>query len=154
MSILNAHRTFSELEQEYSTQSLSSSTNKTAATIIGDDQSIQLPSYKDTRYKSSIDSNREHTMMMEDIDLGNTDSVLTKKKRRWMVFRRIAYIVIMNAAIPIALYYILKSHLPAVWALVLSTTPTIISVIVQAMFMKRIDSIGVAVIFGKLIKSH
>jgi hypothetical protein len=148
---LSAHRTFSELEQEYSTQSISSSTNKTATVIGEDDQSMRLqkypPSYQDTQHKSSasIDSSIGERMILED---ETADSIMTKKKRRWMVFRRIAYIVIMNAAIPIALYYILKSHLPAVWALVLSSTPTIISVIVQAIFMKRIDSIGVAVIFG------
>jgi hypothetical protein len=55
----------------------------------------------------------------------------------------------MNAALPIALYYVLKPYLPIVWALVLSSTPTIISVIVQAIFLRKIDSIGVAVIFGK-----
>lgn len=78
----------------------------------------------------------------------HTNVLSSKKQKRWFLFKKISYIVVMNAIIPIALYYILKSHLPAVWALVLSTTPTIISVIIQAIFLKRIDSIGVAVIFG------
>lgn len=80
----------------------------------------------------------------------NKDILSSKKQKRWFIIKKISYIVVMNAIIPIVLYYILKSHLPAVWALVLSTTPTIISVIVQAIFLKRIDSIGVCVIFGRL----
>ncbi|KAI9304860.1 hypothetical protein BJ944DRAFT_162815 [Cunninghamella echinulata] len=58
---------------------------------------------------------------------------------------------IMNAAIPIGLYYILKSYVPPVWALVLSSIPTILSVIVQAIFMRRIDSIGAGVILGFIL---
>lgn len=130
-------RTFSDIEHEYSTQSFVSSADRTTA--VEDD--IQLKPYPPPSYST--------TQVVEKSSCHDNDSVMSKKKRRWMVFRRIAYIVIMNAAIPIALYYILKEHLPAVWALVLSSTPTIISVIVQAIFMKRIDSIGVAVIFGK-----
>ncbi|KAI8088070.1 uncharacterized protein B0P05DRAFT_356507 [Gilbertella persicaria] len=57
----------------------------------------------------------------------------------------------MNAALPIALYYVLKSHLSSVWALVLSSTPTIVSVIAQAIFIRKIDSIGLAVIFGFIL---
>lgn len=127
-------RTFSEIEHEYSTQSFVSSADRTTA--VEDD--IQLKPYPPSYTTEVIEKNNN-----------DNESIMSKKKRRWLVFRRVAYIVIMNAAIPIALYYILKEHLPAVWALVLSSTPTIISVIVQAIFMKRIDSIGVAVIFGK-----
>ncbi|KAI8371697.1 uncharacterized protein BYT42DRAFT_548518 [Radiomyces spectabilis] len=54
----------------------------------------------------------------------------------------------MNAALPIALYYILKPHIAPVWALILSSTPTIISVILQVIFVRRIDTIGIAVIVG------
>lgn len=131
-------RTFSEIEHEYSTQSFVSSADRT--TTVEDD--IQLKPYPPSYTTEVIEKNKSDS---------DNDSIMSKKKRRLLVFRRIAYIVIMNAAIPIALYYILKEHLPAVWALVLSSTPTIISVIVQAIFMKRIDSIGVAVIFGIII---
>ncbi|KAI9489084.1 hypothetical protein BDB00DRAFT_771316 [Zychaea mexicana] len=65
--------------------------------------------------------------------------------------RRIAYIVIVNAVTPILLYYALKPHLPPVWALVLSSTPTIISVLIQATFLRYIDTIGVASICGFLV---
>lgn len=129
-------RTFSEIEHEYSVQSFVSSADRTTA--VEDD--IQLKPYPPPSYTTEVIEKNKGS--------SDDDSIMSKKKRRWLVFRRIAYIVIMNAAIPIALYYILKEHLPAVWALVLSSTPTIISVIVQAIFMKRIDSIGVAVIFG------
>ncbi|KAI8644703.1 hypothetical protein BD408DRAFT_412769 [Parasitella parasitica] len=127
-------RTFSEIEHECSAQSFVSSADRTTAVEVD----IQLKPYPPSYTKDVIEKNAAD----------DNDSILSKKKRRWLVFRRVAYIVVMNAAIPIALYYILKEHLPAVWALVLSSTPTIISVIVQAIFMKRIDSIGVAVIFG------
>lgn len=130
-------RTFSEVEHEHSTQTFVSSADK--ITVQND---IQLKPYPSTYTTKAIEKNKPNN---------DDESIMSKKKRRWFVFRRIAYIVIMNAAIPIVLYYILKEHLPAVWALVLSSTPTIISVIVQAIFMKRIDSIGVAVIFGILI---
>lgn len=143
----NTARTLSEIERETSTcHSFTSSADRTTA--VEDQYSIKLdfypPSYKDLpSRKHSIEEPIENKPTLEGID------TMSKRKRRWLVFRRVAYIVIMNAAIPIALYYVLKPHLPAVWALVLSTTPTIISVIVQAIFMKRIDSIGVGVIFGK-----
>ncbi|CEP13961.1 hypothetical protein [Parasitella parasitica] len=130
-------RTFSEIEQECSAQSFVSSADRTTA--VEDD--IQLKPYPPS-YTTDV---------MEKSNSDDNASILSKKRRRWLVFRRVAYIVIMNAAIPIALYYVLKEHLPAVWALVLSSTPTIISVIVQAIFMKRIDSIGVAVIFGFIL---
>ncbi|KAI8066450.1 hypothetical protein BC940DRAFT_302895 [Gongronella butleri] len=87
----------------------------------------------------------------EDTDLVDRESIFARKKRRRLVIRRIAYMLLMNAAIPIALYYILKPHIAAVWALVISSTPTILSVIVQAIFMRRVDSIGIAVIFGFIL---
>ncbi|SAM09226.1 hypothetical protein [Absidia glauca] len=87
----------------------------------------------------------------EDDDLSDSHSIFARKKRRALMVRRITYMVVMNAAIPIALYYILKAHIPAVWALVLSSTPTIVSVIIQAIFMRRVDSIGIAVIFGFIL---
>ncbi|KAK4516328.1 uncharacterized protein ATC70_011298 [Mucor velutinosus] len=133
-------RTFSEIEHEYSTQPFVSSADR--RTAVEDD--IQLKPYPPSYTTQVIEKSKASSHP-------DNDSIMSKKKRRWFVFRRIAYIVIMNAAIPIALYYILKEHLPAVWALVLSSTPTMISVIVQAMFMKRIDSIGVAVIFGFIL---
>lgn len=158
----NVHGIFPDQEEKYSTRSVSPCMNKTAI-VLGEDQSIQRekypPSYKTIRHENNgIDSiGTQELIVIENTDLGNThddtESVLVKKKRRWIAFRRIVYILVMNAAIPIALYYILKSHFPAVWALVLSSTPTIISVIVQAMFMKRIDSIGVVVVFGKRCKT-
>ncbi|KAI8972783.1 hypothetical protein BDB01DRAFT_854432 [Pilobolus umbonatus] len=73
---------------------------------------------------------------------------LSASQKKWMIIRRLSYIVMMNAIIPIVLYYLLKPHFPPVWALVLSTTPTILSVLAQALFMKRVDSFGVAVLFG------
>ncbi|KAF7728672.1 hypothetical protein EC973_005709 [Apophysomyces ossiformis] len=77
--------------------------------------------------------------------------ILTRRQRRWFVVRRVIYIVVMNAAIPIALYNVLKSHIRPVWALVLSTTPTIISVIGQAIFLRHIDTMGVAVVSGFIL---
>ncbi|ORX58686.1 hypothetical protein DM01DRAFT_1381364 [Hesseltinella vesiculosa] len=83
--------------------------------------------------------------------LSDKESIFGRKKRRRLMIRRIAYILIMNGAIPIGLYYILKSHIPPVWALVISSAPTLLSVIVQAIFMRRVDSIGIAVIFGFIL---
>lgn len=144
-------RTLSEIERDSTSPSFASSADRTTA--VEDQYSIKLeqypPSYKEISKQNSIlisEQGNEEQMntksTLEGID------TMSKRKRRWLVFRRIAYIVLMNGAIPIALYYVLKPHLPAVWALVLSSTPTIVSVIVQAIFMKRIDSIGVGVIFG------
>jgi hypothetical protein len=129
---VNAAITLSEIEYQES----ECSTEKTAiddkASIIKQDV-YELESYNDQK----------------GFQIEETESILSKKKRKWLVIRRVSYIIIMNAALPIALYYVLKPYLPIVWALVLSSTPTIISVIVQAIFLRKIDSIGVAVIFGK-----
>lgn len=152
-------RTISEIEYDQLTsrQSIASITTDRTTAVEEDFQSIPLdtypPKYKDlsleihntipaNNFDMSIDSIENHYMR------GTSIMSMSKSKRRWLIFRKVTYIVIMNAAIPIALYYILKSHLPTVWALVLSSTPTIISVIIQAIFMRRIDSIGIAVIFG------
>ncbi|OBZ90707.1 hypothetical protein A0J61_01232 [Choanephora cucurbitarum] len=68
-----------------------------------------------------------------------------KKSKRWFIIRKITYIVVVNAALPITLYCLLKSYMPAVWALVLSSTPTILSVVLQVIFARKIDSIGFGV---------
>lgn len=84
-------------------------------------------------------------------DRDDTDqaSLLSTKTRRWLVLRRITYIVIVNAVTPILLYYALKPYLPTVWALVLSSTPTLVSVLIQGVVLRHIDTIGVASICGK-----
>ncbi|KAI9287964.1 hypothetical protein BC943DRAFT_317504 [Umbelopsis sp. AD052] len=79
------------------------------------------------------------------------DSPLSKRRRRRQALFKALYIILFNAAIPIGLYYALKPHIPAVWALVASTAPTIISVIAQAAIARRLDMIGVAVIFGFIL---
>ncbi|ORZ22627.1 hypothetical protein BCR42DRAFT_488161 [Absidia repens] len=104
---------------------------------------------KSTQQEHELKNNNDNDDY--DDDLTDTHSIFARKKRRALMFRRISYMVVMNAALPIALYYILKSHIPAVWALVLSSTPTILSVIVQAIFMRRVDSIGIAVILGFIL---
>ncbi|KAJ8659878.1 hypothetical protein O0I10_004471 [Lichtheimia ornata] len=83
-------------------------------------------------------------------DRDDTDqaSLLSTKTRRWLVLRRITYIVIVNAVTPILLYYALKPYLPTVWALVLSSTPTLVSVLIQGVVLRHIDTIGVASICG------
>lgn len=149
---LSAHTVinFSEIERE-SSLSYTSSADRTTA--VGDEYSIRLETYPPSYKESSINHKKRQndTLLLnneqEEEPIKNIEA-MSKKQKRWLVFRKVAYIVIMNGAIPISLYYLLKPHLPAVWALVLSSTPTIISVIVQAIFMKRIDSIGVGVIFG------
>lgn len=147
---LSAHTAFtlSEVERE-SSISFSSSADRTTA--VEDQYSIRLEAYPPSYKESTQNHTHKNIALLSDGQEETSMNIetMSKQKRRWLVFKRVAYIIIMNAAIPIALYYILKPHLPAVWALVLSSTPTIISVIVQAIFMKRIDSIGVGVIFGK-----
>lgn len=149
---LNAHTALilSEIERE-SSISFTSSADRTTA--VEDQYSIRLEAYPPSYKESTKNQKHQNGILLNDEQEEPSKNIetMSKKKRRWLVFRRVAYIVIMNAAIPIALYYILKSHLPAVWALVLSSAPTIMSVIVQAIFMKRIDSIGVGVIFGNQI---
>ncbi|CAO3633689.1 unnamed protein product [Cunninghamella blakesleeana] len=86
--------------------------------------------------------------IQNDQDLLDTNSIFAEKKRKRLMIQRVAYMVIMNAVFPISLYYILKHYVPPVWALVLSSIPTILSVIIQAIFMRRIDSVGAGVIFG------
>lgn len=83
-------------------------------------------------------------------DADDFDSILSTKRQCRLVLRRIAYITFMNALIPIVLYMVLKRHLPPVWALVLSTTPTIVSVTLQGIFWRRIDTVGIASISGKI----
>lgn len=82
---------------------------------------------------------------IEEADIGPP---LTTRQRRKKAILRTLYIIVFNAALPIGLYYALKPHIPPVWALVASTAPTIISVIVQAIVARRLDIFGVAVIFG------
>ncbi|CAO3594591.1 unnamed protein product [Absidia cylindrospora] len=123
----------------------------TESSITIADTSIQSTKHdiKSTQHEHELKNNTDNDDY--DDDLTDTHSIFARKKRRALMFRRISYMVVMNAALPIALYYILKSHIPAVWALVLSSTPTILSVIVQAIFMRRVDSIGIAVIFGFIL---
>ncbi|KAI9259661.1 hypothetical protein BDA99DRAFT_561079 [Phascolomyces articulosus] len=87
------------------------------------------------------------------VDENNNDdaSLLSAQAQRCLVMRRITYIVVVNAVTPILLYYILKPYLAPVWALVLSSTPTIISVLIQATFLRHIDTIGIASICGFLV---
>lgn len=146
-------RTLSEIENDHitsRTHSIASSGDRTTA--VEDLNSIPLKCYPPSKSgHHDNDTIEENYMKSSNINNKNKGiESISKKKRRWLIFKKIMYIIIMNAAIPITLYYLLKPHLPAVWALVLSSTPTIISVIVQAIFMKKIDSIGIAVIFGKV----
>jgi hypothetical protein len=93
---------------------------------------------------SDIDMAAEKSNDDDDIE-----NPLSKRQRRKQAIFKALYLILFNAAIPIGLYYALKPHIPAVWALVASTAPTIISVIAQAIIARRLDMIGVAVIFGK-----
>ncbi|KAG2182023.1 hypothetical protein INT43_006949, partial [Umbelopsis isabellina] len=100
--------------------------------------------------KGSDDTLAEDEKNKEDSEVKEEDigPPLTTRQRRKKAILRTLYIIVFNAALPIGLYYALKPHIPPVWALVASTAPTIISVIVQAIVARRLDIFGVAVIFG------
>lgn len=97
-----------------------------------------------TTIENASDSAHELNGQLDDIE-----NPISKRQRRKQALLKALYIIVFNAALPIGLYYALKPHIPAVWALVASTAPTIISVIAQAIVARRLDMIGVAVIFGK-----
>ena len=139
---LSAHtaRTLSEIERHESAHFLT----------VEDKNSIPLAKCKTASSHQKEDISIESVYMKSD-NMDHGIESLSKSKRRWLVFRKITYIVIMNGVIPIVLYYVLKEYLPKVWALVVSNIPTIISVIIQAIFLKRIDSLGIGVIFGFLL---
>lgn len=97
----------------------------------------------------NVSDNGKDEMDLRDSTVEELESPLSKRHRRRQALLKALYIIVFNAALPIGLYYALKPHIPAVWALVASTAPTIISVIAQAIIARRLDMIGVAVIFGK-----
>jgi hypothetical protein len=109
------------------------------------------PAKESTKADSSVDKGSDDTLTETEKNKDeeeDTEPPLTKRQRRKKAILRTLYIIVFNAALPIGLYYALKDHIPPVWALVASTAPTIISVIVQACFARRLDIFGVAVIFG------
>ncbi|KAI8088960.1 uncharacterized protein BX664DRAFT_331820 [Halteromyces radiatus] len=135
-------QTEKELDQQPENEEVSIDFEETIESTIHSNTFNEQPSLK---------NNHDDDEEKEDDDLSDTNTIFARKQRRKLMIRRISYMIIMNAAIPIALYYILKQHIAAVWALVLSSTPTILSVIVQALFMRRVDSFGIAVIFGFIL---
>lgn len=61
---------------------------------------------------------------------------------------RIGILVVIDAALPTILYYVLKNYMLAVWALVASSSPAVIMVVIQAILKRRVDVVGVLVILG------
>ncbi|RUS12798.1 hypothetical protein BC937DRAFT_86996, partial [Endogone sp. FLAS-F59071] len=59
---------------------------------------------------------------------------------------RIGILVVIDAALPTILYYVLKNYLAAVWALVASSTPAVFMVVIQAIIRRKVDVVGVLVI--------
>lgn len=71
-----------------------------------------------------------------------------KPKPRAFILWRVAFLILVNAAIPITLYYIFKHFLPTVWALVCSSVPIVLSFFIQLIFFGRVDTVGGIAICG------
>ncbi|KAI9284714.1 hypothetical protein BC943DRAFT_381008 [Umbelopsis sp. AD052] len=78
--------------------------------------------------------------------------VKDKKAARKQLFVLI-FSLIVDVVLPIVLYYILKSHISLIAALLISSAPPAISVVVKAIIFKRVDPLGIIIIFGFAISA-
>ncbi|KAI7848927.1 hypothetical protein BDC45DRAFT_295634 [Circinella umbellata] len=125
--------------------------NKTEKKIKNNIKNIDiLDNDGPSKQKDNNDPNNDYNSIDKD-NVDDDASILSAQTQRCLVIRRLTYIIIVNAVTPILLYYLLKPYLPPVWALVLSSTPTIISVLIQATFLRHMDTIGIASICGFLV---
>ncbi|RUS15448.1 hypothetical protein BC937DRAFT_92425 [Endogone sp. FLAS-F59071] len=67
------------------------------------------------------------------------------------IFFFIAITLIIDAIAPVVLYSILKNNLQLVWAILISGTPPVLSVILNAIKAHRVDAIGIIVTSSFLI---
>ncbi|KAI9030152.1 hypothetical protein CLU79DRAFT_734327 [Phycomyces nitens] len=157
----------SSFAQIDSTTSTSTSTITVDQTKPTAQPNSTIPTISPSQQKSDETTNTAKTSVYEGIDKEESsiytendtqtpsepqgNLLLTKKQLRIMFIKRFGFIIVVDALLPIGLYYILKSHMLAVWALVVSTAPVVASVIIQAIFLRRIDPIGMAVVFGFIL---
>ncbi|CAG8697336.1 24372_t:CDS:1 [Cetraspora pellucida] len=73
------------------------------------------------------------------------------QKSRGMMMLRLFLTMFIDIALPLILYYILSKYIPTIWALVISSVPPAISVIVNFILRKQVNPIGVLVIIGFIV---
>ncbi|KAL0076396.1 hypothetical protein J3Q64DRAFT_1771596 [Phycomyces blakesleeanus] len=154
---------FAQIDSRVATSSISTNEAKTTTEFSTSTIPTSSQSSGPGKNGSSVDQTsvyneitKEESSMYTENDVNESSEnqgnfLLTKKQLRIMFIKRFGFIIVVDALLPIGLYYILKSHMLAVWALVVSTAPVVASVIIQAIFLRRIDPIGLAVVFGFIL---
>ncbi|KAJ2963298.1 hypothetical protein NQZ79_g1700 [Umbelopsis isabellina] len=71
-------------------------------------------------------------------------------KRQWII---LGLTLLVDVVLPIMLYYILKEHMSQLAALLISSAPPCAMVIFQAIFTRRLDPLGLIIIFSFVISA-
>ncbi|KAG2171543.1 hypothetical protein INT43_008269 [Umbelopsis isabellina] len=81
-----------------------------------------------------------------------SEAQMSKKAARkaWMA---LTITLLIEVILPVALYYILKSHMSMLAALLISSAPAILSVFVKAIWYRRVDPLGVLIVGGFIISA-
>ena len=82
--------------------------------------------------------------------------VLTRKERfkhYYQVAKPVFYVILIDVALPLAIYYILKIWLSMVIALVLSGIPPLLRVIYLFWRQRRVDILGCIIVFSFILSA-
>ncbi|KAF9900450.1 hypothetical protein EC991_007328 [Linnemannia zychae] len=72
------------------------------------------------------------------------------QRKQWTV---LAISMFFDIVLPIILYYTLKSHMSAIAALLISSAPPAISCVTKFVFYRKVDPIGLLIIFGFVLSA-
>ncbi|KAJ2963299.1 hypothetical protein NQZ79_g1701 [Umbelopsis isabellina] len=84
---------------------------------------------------------------------GTISEAQMSKKAARKAWISLAITLLIEVILPVALYYILKAHMSMLAALLISSAPAILSVIVKAIWYRRVDPLGVLIIGGFVISA-
>ncbi|CAG8581516.1 17505_t:CDS:1 [Acaulospora morrowiae] len=70
---------------------------------------------------------------------------------RIKTFIAVGSMIFVEVILPIILYFILEKYLPVIWALVISGVPPLIVVIVGLIRHRRVDVLGVLIVFSFIV---
>ncbi|KAF9349303.1 hypothetical protein BGX26_012376 [Mortierella sp. AD094] len=118
-----------------------------------------LPSY-DRRLSSDsdmpLDNDLQETHVHDGIRRSGTQASVTDvtdkklQRRQWMM---LALSMFVDIVLPIILYYTLKSHISTLAALLISSAPPAIMVVVKYFIYRRVDPLGLLIIFGFMLSA-
>ncbi|KAF9940261.1 hypothetical protein BGZ67_008028 [Mortierella alpina] len=72
------------------------------------------------------------------------------QRKQWRV---LAISMFIDVALPVILYYILRSHMSTLAALLISSAPPAINCVAKLFFYRRVDPIGLLIIFGFVLSA-